>query len=102
MGEKSVPRSTFIKQFINRDLLNIDEFSQLEWRLIGRNLTKQEVLDWMISTEGKSALNALLLKQDMAPKMRIWFGLNSVETTINNQKIATFLDANFASIFKNK
>jgi hypothetical protein len=101
-GPGSITRTTFIDQFINRDLLNVDQIDQIEWRITGRNLTKQEVITYMSSDVGKSALNKsdIVIKFDsFAESIGYSTGVNTVE------ELLLFLNSDdkwFNLIFKNK
>jgi hypothetical protein len=50
-------KDDFIREFIKRDLFNSKDLSQIQWRIKGQKLTKEKVLEYMKSAEGKAALN---------------------------------------------
>ena len=55
----TVGKDDFIREFIKRDLFNdkITDLSQIEWRIKGQKLTKEKVVEYMKSAEGREALN---------------------------------------------
>lgn len=101
-GPGSITSSTIINQFIGRDLKNITNLDNLQWRILNKNLTKQELLNYMGSTEGKNVINSLINDNNvvLSNKVKGFFGMSTFETSITNAQISTFLDINFTKIFK--
>jgi hypothetical protein len=56
---KTVSKEEFIDQFVKRDLFNnnLTDLAQLEWRIKGQKLTKDKVVEYLSSVEGKSAIH---------------------------------------------
>jgi len=97
-GPGSVTKTTIIDQFVKRDLLNVDNLSQLEWRITGRNLTKQEVVGWLSSTEGSDALRPLLNNG----KLQSFFPPTILINDINDFIVELSKENIYYAIFKNK
>lgn len=47
------------EQFIERDLFNATSLSQLEWRIKGNKLSKEKVVEYLSSKEGREAIKKL-------------------------------------------
>jgi hypothetical protein len=69
--------------------------SQLQWRMKGNKLTKDKVLEYLKSTEGKSALNNLPLS-----KKTQYFPNHDAVNGIDNSDIDSFVNSNYVIIFK--
>ncbi|MFV0587985.1 hypothetical protein [Bacteroides reticulotermitis] len=84
----TVGKDDFIREFIKRDLFNssITNLSQLEWRIKGQKLTKEKVLEYMNSVEGRKALNnekIIKLFDDYAEQIGSSQNIKNVEDIIN-------------------
>ncbi len=55
-GDDKIKQSLFIDEFVNRDLAGITDLKQLQWRIKGQKLTKEEVVEFLSSQEGREAL----------------------------------------------
>lgn len=58
-GENIVAKQLFLDEFVNRDLYNIGKLENLQWRIKGQKLTKEKVVEYLYTEEGK-----LMLKND--------------------------------------
>lgn len=100
-GPGSVLKSTIIEQFLNRDLLNVDNLNQLEWRLTNRNFTKQELITYLSDPSTLKIVNNFITNPATSAKFRTWFNVATGSTT-SNENIVEFVNSNFDLIFKNK
>ena len=44
-------------EFVKRDLNNIESLNNLQWRIKGQKLTKEKVLEYLSSNEGREMLD---------------------------------------------
>lgn len=56
-------KTSFISQFIQRDLYNATDLTKLQWRIKGVKLTMATAVEYLTSVEGEAALEALNLAQ---------------------------------------
>jgi len=54
-----IAKEDFIREFIKRDLFNASNLSKLQWRISGKKLTKDKLVEYLSSVDGKKALNDL-------------------------------------------
>lgn len=47
------------EQFIERDLFNATDLSQIQWRIKGNKLSKEKVVEYLSSKEGREAIKKL-------------------------------------------
>ncbi|WP_047450929.1 polymorphic toxin-type HINT domain-containing protein [Alistipes sp. ZOR0009] len=81
-----IPKGLFLDEFVNRDLNNITNLKNLQWRIKGQKLTKEKVMEYLGSSEGREVLKklgyekvrSLLAKDDFITE------LNYVDRFINN------------------
>ena len=55
-GDRTVAQKTFLDEFVKRDLNNVTSLNNLQWRIKGQKLTKEKVVEYLSSTEGKIAV----------------------------------------------
>lgn len=99
-GDKTVSQKTFLDEFVKRDLNNIESLNNLQWRIKGQKLTKEKVLEYLSSNEGREMLknipaekaNKILKRIDLDND----FPLEIADAFINHFKV----DSNFNLIFK--
>ncbi len=61
------------EQFIERDLFNATDISQIQWRIKGNKLSKEKVLEYLSSKEGREMLDnkkIIRLFDDYAEKIK--------------------------------
>lgn len=60
-----VNKTDFLNQFVKRDLFNknLTSLSQLEWRIKGNKLSKEKVLEYLSSKEGREMLKDEKMKK---------------------------------------
>ena len=56
-GDNTVAQKTFLDEFVKRDLNNIESLNNLQWRIKGQKLTKEKVLEYLSSNEGREMLD---------------------------------------------
>lgn len=78
-----VNKADFLNQFVKRDLFNknLTSLSQLEWRIKGYKLSKEKVLEYLSSKEGREAL-----KKISAEKANKMLGRNDLKDLTQTQK----------------
>ena len=85
------------KQFIERDLFNATDISQIKWRIYGQNFTKQDFEKFLkenkeaIKKLGKEKISKLLKENKMDLKMTIE---NYADKLINK-----LIEKNYVQIF---
>ena len=85
------------KQFIERDLFNASDVSQIKWRIYGQNFTKQHFEKFLkenkeaIKKLGKEKISKLLKENKMALKMTLE---NYTDRLINE-----LIEKNYVQIF---
>ena len=88
-----VNKADFLNQFVKRDLFNknLTSLSQLEWRIKGNKLSKEKVLEYLSSKEGRE-----MLKDEKIRKLFEDFGrLNNSKIRIRNvEDLLDFLELN--------
>jgi hypothetical protein len=52
----NIPKDLFLDEFVNRDLNNITNLKNLQWRIKGLKLTKEKVMEYLSSPEGREML----------------------------------------------
>lgn len=102
-GDNTVAQSTFLSQFVKRDLTFFDGASSFQWRIKGSKLTKDKVFEYLSSPEGKDALNSLKIVNES--KFLKLFGNSAIDFKKGNnvfdiEIIQTFLNTNYSLIFK--
>ena len=81
------------KQFIERDLFNATDISQIKWRIYGQNFTKQDFEKFL--KENRKAIEKL-----GEEKIKNLFGIDiNVGETITNDVINNFVNNNYSKIF---
>ena len=81
------------EQFIERDLFNATDISQIKWRIYGQNFTKQDFEKFL--KENKEAIEKL-----GEEKIKNLFGIDiNVGETITNDVINNFVNNNYSKIF---
>jgi hypothetical protein len=53
----NIPKDLFLDEFVNRDLNNITNLKNLQWRIKGQKLTKEKVMEYLSSAEGKKIVD---------------------------------------------
>jgi hypothetical protein len=97
---ETVSRSKFLDEFVSRDLTKIDNLNNLQWRIKGEKLTKNKVVEYLSSPEGR-----IELKKISATQANRILGRTDL-SDLNKDAIAdAFIsyfnnDTNFTSIFK--
>ena len=61
------------EQFIERDLFNASDVSQIKWRIYGQNFTKQDFEKFL--KENKEAIKSLLKNEKSKSNIEKWFDL---------------------------
>ena len=61
------------EQFIERDLFNATDISQIKWRIYGQNFTKQHFEKFL--KENKEAIKSLLKNEKSKSNIEKWFDL---------------------------
>lgn len=98
-GDKTVSQKTFLDEFVKRDLNNIESFNNLQWRIKGQKLTKEKVVEYLSSNEGREMLRNLGVDRvkSFFPKQALQINEgNFVDILINNLK----KDEIYSSVFK--
>ncbi|KAB7731152.1 hypothetical protein F5984_10105 [Rudanella paleaurantiibacter] len=96
---KKLYSASFIKQFVQRDLTDINALSELGWVFDGKYPNgmaglKADVEDVLRSASGKAALNAL-----PPAKLNAYFPNSNPLTGLTDSDITDFVNRNFNSIF---
>ena len=91
--ENCVTAKVIKEQFIERDLFNATDISQIKWRIYGQNFTKQDFEKFL--KENKEAIKKL-----GEEKIKNLFGIDiNVGETITNDVINNFVNNNYSKIF---
>jgi hypothetical protein len=99
----SLDKTTFIEEFIERDLFHATKLRQIRWSFLGNKPTKTQIVDMLASPEGRDAL--LFFKNSNTNKFQTFFG-NSASSfgtgnvVFDKEVISRFVDNNFDLIFK--
>lgn len=106
-GPGAIKRATIVDQFVRRDLLNIQQLGQLEWRVTMSNLKKSDLVNaggtgWLQTAEAIESLNkpGIISKFDSYAES---IGYSSQINTVDD--LISFLNSNdkwFDLIFKIK
>ena len=93
---KQMYASTFIKQFIEKDLASIKNLNELRWVFDAKyaGMLKEDIIKVLKSNKGKAALNNLPedVKFRYFPKLDKLIGITDTEIEI-------FINSNFTNIF---
>ena len=91
--ENCVTAKVIKEQFIERDLFNATDISQIKWRIYGQNFTKQDFEKFL--KENRKAIEKL-----GEEKIKNLFGIDiNVGETITNDVINNFVNNNYSKIF---
>jgi hypothetical protein len=96
-----ITENNILTEFINRDLYNITDLSQLRWSIKGVASSSTDIADML--KNNTAALNNLIQKLKLEKPQQYadlkgWFGMG-VSDNISNANIDTFISANFSKIF---
>jgi hypothetical protein len=97
--ENCVDAETIKTQFVERDLFNANDISEIKWRIYGQNINKSDLADLLKNEQVRQALNTLLNDQARVQKIKNWFGMGVFENTISNVHIDNFVNTNYIKIF---
>ncbi len=98
-GSNCVDADVIKKQFIDRDLFNASEISEIKWKIYGQNFTKNQLVDYLKTHV--SAIDGIINsgKRNVAD----WFGVppngNLSNIRLTEQQIQTFADKYYHDIF---
>lgn len=82
-----IAKEDFIREFIKRDLFNANDLSKLQWRIKGQKLTKNKLIEYLSSTEGKEALKQSInftKAKTLFPKDALITNANYIDRVIAN------------------
>ncbi len=85
------------KQFIERDLFNATDISQIKWRIYGQNFTKQHFEKFL--KENKEAIKSLLKNEKSKSNIEKWFDLKEGQSFISDEQIKIFSNTYYSKIF---
>ena len=85
------------KQFIERDLFNATDISQIKWRIYGQNFTKQHFEKFL--KENKEAIKSLLKNEKSKSNIEKWFDLKEGQSFISDEQIKIFSNTYYDKIF---
>lgn len=85
------------KQFIERDLFNATDISQIKWRIYGQNFTKQDFEKLL--KENKEAIKSLLKNEKSKSNIEKWFDLKEGQSFISDEQIKIFSNTYYSKIF---
>lgn len=96
-GDKTVSKDLFIDEFVLRDLNNITDLKQLQWRIKGKKLSKEKVVEYLEGVGNKFNPDMIKLFDNFAEK------INYTDEINNFSDLVKFLKNNdnwYNSIFK--
>ena len=85
------------EQFIERDLFNATDISQIKWRIYGQNFTKQHFEKFL--KENKEAIKSLLKNEKSKSNIEKWFDLKEGQSFISDEQIKIFSNTYYSKIF---
>ena len=85
------------KQFIERDLFNATDISQIKWRIYGQNFSKQHFEKFL--KENKEAIKSLLKNEKSKSNIEKWFDLKEGQSFISDEQIKIFSNTYYDKIF---
>ncbi|MCG2617748.1 fibronectin type III domain-containing protein [Terrimonas sp. NA20] len=94
-GSNRIPKNVFLEEFVQRDLGNMVSIDNIQWRVKGNRLTKENVKEFLLSPEGKVALEKL----PETKKASLFPGYQS-EDELTDLHIKNFVEVNYSNIFK--
>ncbi|MFK7061588.1 hypothetical protein V3Q90_15850, partial [Flavobacterium oreochromis] len=99
-GPGSITSSTIKEQFIERDLFNATNLNEIQWRMEGTNLTKDNLKSWL--KENKQSIETIINGNniDLKNKFKRFFNISDFSNSISNNDIDNFVENNYNLIFK--
>ena len=85
------------EQFIERDMFNATDISQIKWRIYGQNFTKQDFEKFL--KENKEAIKSLLKNEKSKSNIEKWFDLKEGQSFISDEQIKIFSNTYYNKIF---
>ena len=86
--EDCITAKVIKEQFIERDLFNATDISQIKWRIYGQNFTKQHFEKFL--KENKEAIKSLLKNEKSKSNIEKWFDLKEGQSFISDEQIKIF------------
>lgn len=85
------------EQFIERDLFNATDISQIKWKIYRQNFTKADFEKFL--KDNKKAIEGLLKNEKSKSNIEKWFDLEEGQTIISDEQIKIFSNNYYNKIF---
>lgn len=85
------------EQFIERDLFNATDISQIKWKIYGQNFTKADFEKFL--KENKEAIKSLVKNEKSKSNIEKWFDFKEGQSFISDEQIKIFSNTYYNKIF---